>query len=132
MPTLARLRSLLVPASIGLALVVAAGWYYSFWLPSRHRYLDDRNFRVLKTLGEQVRLSIDGFDKILDHAADSGIARESLNDYLHNVAPQLDSPEEKESESVIRNDYGDPPKVAVFVYRVRPLHSRCLVSRTNG
>src|ERR1700751_1092878 len=113
MLTLARLRSLFVPVCIALALMVVAGWYYSFWLPSRHRYLDDRNFRVLRTLGEQIRLSIDGFDKMLDHAADSRITSESLKDYLRNVAPQLESPEEKESESVVRDDYGDPPKMAV-------------------
>jgi hypothetical protein len=113
MSTIVRLRSLLVPATIGLILLVAAGSYNFFWLPSRHRYLDDRNFRVLRTFSEQIRLSINSFDNIMDHAADSGIASNRLGDYFRNVAPQLESPEKNESEPVIGNDYGDPPKIAV-------------------
>jgi hypothetical protein len=114
MSTLVRLRSLLVPACIGLILVVAAGSYNFLWLPSRHRYLDDRNFRVLSTLSRQIRLSIDTFDKMMDHAADSGIGSgKQLKSYLRNVAPELESPDEQDSESVIRSDYGDPPKMAI-------------------
>ena len=113
MPKMARLRSLFVPACIGLFFLVAAGWYYSFWIPSRHRYLDDRNFRVLRTLSEQVRLSVDNFDRMLDNAADAGITSANLKEYLVNVAPQLEALDEKDGEEVTRNDFGDPPKVAV-------------------
>lgn len=44
MKTLVRFRSFFLPASIGLLLVVAAGLCNLVWLPSEHRYLDDRNF----------------------------------------------------------------------------------------
>ena len=113
MPTMARLRTLFVPACIGLFFLVAAGWYYSFWIPTRHRYLDDRNFRVLRTLSEQIRLSVDNFDRMLDNAADAGITSVNLKEYLVNVAPQLEALDEKDGEAVTRNDFGDPPKVAV-------------------
>lgn len=113
MSTMARLRTLFVPACIGLFFLVAAGWYYSFWIPTRHRYLDDRNFRVLRTLSEQIRLSIDNFDRMLDNAADAGIISVNLKEYLVNVAPQLEALDEKDGEEVTHNDFGDPPKVMV-------------------
>src|ERR1700687_4931624 len=73
MKTIVRLRSFFLPASIGLLLVVAAGFYNLVWLPSEHRYLDDRNFRLLTTLSEQISASINNFDKMMDNASDSGI-----------------------------------------------------------
>ncbi len=73
MPTLVRLRSLFLPASIGLLVLVAAGWYNLVWLPSEHKYLDDRNFRLLSTLSEEISSSINNFDKMMDNASRSGI-----------------------------------------------------------
>jgi len=113
MSILVRLRSFFIPATIGLILMSAAGWYSLFWLPSQHRYLDDRNFRILKTLSDQIRLSINGFDKMMDNAADSGITSETLQPYLNNVASQLEKPDESESKTAVGDDYGDPPKMAV-------------------
>jgi hypothetical protein len=114
MPRLARFRSFFLPASIGLLLVVAGGWYSLVWLPTQHKYLDDRNFRLLETLSEQIRSSIDNFDKMMDNASDSGVKNKKLLDsYLRNVAPQLRVVEHDEETQVIRGDYGDPPKMAV-------------------
>jgi hypothetical protein len=114
MPTSLRLRGLFVPAIVGLILIVAVGWYNLFWLPSKHRYLDDRNFRVLRTMSEQIRLGINNFDKMMDNAADAGIDRDNLQEYLTNVAPQLEKPEDEETESIIgEDDYSDPPRVTV-------------------
>src|SRR5258708_1083060 len=117
MSTLIRLRRLFVPACIGLILVLALGWYNFSWLPNRHRYLDDRNFRVLKTLSEQIRLGINNFDKMMDNAADSGITDARLQGYLSHLAPQLEVPENEETEAIIGKgdnaDYGDPPRIAV-------------------
>jgi hypothetical protein len=73
MPTLVRLRSLFLPASIGLLVLVAAGWYNLVWLPSEHKYLDDRNFRLLSTISEEISVSVNTFDRMMDNAADSGI-----------------------------------------------------------
>ena len=114
MSILLKLRAVLIPASIGLILIVAAVSYNLFWLPSQHRYLDDRNFRVLKTLSDQIRLKINVFDKMMDHAADSGITSgNSLRAYLKTVAPQLQQPSDSESETVVGHDFGDPPRLAV-------------------
>src|SRR5439155_16448791 len=108
---------LFVPITIGVIIVAGLGYYSLFWLPSQQRYLDDRNFRVLKTVSEQVRLSVNNFDKMMDNAAEAGIKSENLGGYLRNVAPQLETPKDGESEPVIGriadNNYSDPPKVAV-------------------
>ena len=113
MPTLVRLRSLFLPASIGLLVLVAAGWYNLVWLPSEHKYLDDRNFRLLSTLSEEISSSINNFDKMMDNASRSGINGKTLESYLLKVAPQLMPIEESEVREVIRGDYGDPPRIAV-------------------
>src|ERR1700731_3975660 len=108
MKTLVRLRSFFLPASIGLLLVVAAGFYNLVWLPSEHRYLDDRNFRLLTTLSEQISASINNFDKMMDNASDSGISDAMLESYLNKVAPQLKRLD-KEDGKVLGDAYGDPP-----------------------
>ena len=122
MPTLARLRSLVLPASIALLAVVATGWYNLVWLPSEHKYLDDRNFRLLSTLSEEISTSINTFDKMMDNAADSGVAGiksgvagdddTDLGDYLKQVAPRLENLD-SEDRLVLGTDYGDPPNIAV-------------------
>src|ERR1700680_528849 len=113
MSTLVRLRSLFVPASIGLILVVAVGWYNFFRIPSENRYLDDRNFRVVKTPSEQISPGINTFEKMMDNAAESGITSHTLGPYLASVVPQLVSLEQGDWEPFIGDDFSDPPKIAV-------------------
>jgi hypothetical protein len=114
MSRLVGLRSLIIPAIIFLLLVTAAGWFYFSWVPLNRRDLDDRNFRVLNSLSEQLSHAIDAFDKIMDNAANSGIGKDDqLNKYLANVAPELQVPEQKESKPIIGKDYSDPPKIAI-------------------
>jgi hypothetical protein len=112
MKTLVGLRSFFLPASIGLLLLVAAGMYNLVWLPSEHRYLDNRNFRLLTTLSEQISASVNNFDKMMDNASDSGITDDMLGSYLKTVAPQLESLD-AEDRSIVHDDYGDPPNIAV-------------------
>ncbi|HEY4048486.1 MAG TPA: hypothetical protein VGM27_16595 [Acidobacteriaceae bacterium] len=112
MKTLVRLRSFFLPACIGLLLVVAAGLYNLVWLPSEHRYLDDRNFRLLTTLSEQISASIDNFDRMMDNASDSGVSDATLESYLNKVAPQLKKLDD-EDRKVLGNAYGDPPNIAI-------------------
>src|SRR6266403_5781716 len=124
MPTLVKIRSLFLPVSIGLFVVLAAGLYNFAWLPSQHKYLDNRNFRLLSTLGDQISTSINTFDKMLDNAADSGVPGNdsakgsdtdtdtNLNFYLKQVAPRLESMDE-EDQKILGDDYGDPPNIAV-------------------
>jgi hypothetical protein len=124
MSMLVRMRRLFLPVSVGLFVVLAAGLYNFAWLPSQHKYLDNRNFRLLSTLGDQISTSINTFDKMLDNAADSGVpgndtAKDSdantdtnLNFYLKQVAPRLESMDE-EDQKILGDDYGDPPNIAV-------------------
>jgi hypothetical protein len=114
MSKLARLRGLFLPAIIGLTFSLMAGWYYLVWLPAESKYLDDRNFRLLTTLGEQISASINNFDKMMDNASDSGVTNQDhmLEDYLKQVAPEL-KVVEIEDMKVIGKDYNDPPNIAV-------------------
>ncbi len=112
MKTLVRLRSFFLPASIGFLLVAAAGLYNLVWLPSEHRYLDDRNFRLLTTLSEQISASINNFDKMMDNASDSGISDTMLESYLNKVAPQLKSVDPEDGK-ILDGAYGDPPNIAI-------------------
>ncbi len=113
MPKPRWLRSLIVPASILSILFVAFIGYYMYWVPSRQRLLDDRGFRYLKTLSDQIRLSLNTYDKMMDNAVNSGhhrassedskslnegVTRKNLEKFLTNVAPQLTLAEDAEIE----------------------------------
>jgi len=112
--SLIRLRSLFLPVSISVILLIALGLYSFIWVPSQQRYLDDRNFRVLKTLSGQIKANIDNFDTMMDNAAESGInTDQTLARYLKNAGLELSALEEDQDKAVIGGDYGDPPKIAV-------------------
>lgn len=123
------LRNLIVPASILSVLFVAFVAYYMYWVPSRQRLLDDRGFRYLKTLSDQIRLSMNTYDRMMDNAMNSGViealpgkprkvndatTRKNLEKFLANVAPQLVLVETGEANQVVgEKNYEDPPKIAV-------------------
>jgi hypothetical protein len=113
MSLLVRLRALLIPGCIAFTLLVAVLAYNLFLLPAQRRYFDDCNLRILKTLTDQIRLSINAYDKMMDNAESSGVTSATLPAYLASVAPQLVKAEEDESAAVVGDDYGDPPKMAV-------------------
>jgi hypothetical protein len=121
-PKLSWLRGLIVPFSILFILCVAFAGYYMYWVPSRQRLLDDRSFRYLKTLSDQIRLTANTYDKMLDNALASGVivhskeaTRTNLDTFLKNVAPQLVLADVAGSNQVLGNDgYADPPKIAVL------------------
>jgi len=115
------LRSWFVPVIIALFLCVVFVGYYLYWVPNRQRHLDDRGFRYLKTLSDQIRLTINTYDKMLDNAVDSGgvttksgaVNDGNLKQYLGLVSPELVVPERSETVHIIGSDYDDPPKIAV-------------------
>jgi hypothetical protein len=121
MSTLVKLRKLFLPISIGFLVAFAAGVYNFAVLPSQHKYLDNRNFRLLSTLSEQISTSVNTFDTMMDNAADSGVPgndtqtgddADTLKSYLQQVAPRLQSVD-KEDQDLLENDFGDPPNIAV-------------------
>ena len=107
------LRSFFVPIVIVSVLFVGFAAYYLYWVPDRQRHLDDRGFRYLNTLSNQIRLTINTYDKMMDSAVDAGITKDILPQYLSNVIPELDVPDCSESAHPIGGDYDDPPKIAV-------------------
>jgi hypothetical protein len=107
------LRNLFVPIIIVAVLFVAFGAFYLYWVPNRQRHLDDRSFRYLNTLSDQIRLTINTYDKMLDNAVDADISATVLSKYLQHVAPQLKVPDLGEAIHAVGNDCGDPPKIAV-------------------
>ena len=122
MPKRSWLRGLIVPLSILSILGVAFVAYYLYWVPSRQRLLDDRGFRYLKTLSDQIRLTANTYDKMLDHAVESGVidaksksaTRKNLDEFLTNVAPQLALVDVAEGKQLFNNDdFADPPKIAI-------------------
>jgi hypothetical protein len=139
-PTRSWLRGLVVPLIILSILFVAFVGYYRYWVPSRQRLLDDSGFRYLKTLSDQVRLTANTYDKMLDNAVTSGIfeksdsvTRGNLDKFLKNVAPQLvltDVPDQLFDSDA----YADPPKIAIqadegthflyFAFRYKPEHKQ--------
>jgi hypothetical protein len=112
-PKLIWLRRFIVPAIILSALFVAFAGYYLYWVPNRQRHLDDRGFRYLKTLSDQIRLTLNTYDKMLDNAVDGGVREDNLQDYLGNVAPQLVAQGGVDVHHIIGGDYDDPPKIAI-------------------
>src|SRR5664279_1183388 len=98
-----------------------------YWVPSRQRLLDDRGFRYLKTLSDQIRLSLNTYDKMMDNAVNSGVVvpsedkksldaavtQTNLKKFLKNVAPQLTLADDAEITHLIGTDYDDPPKIAI-------------------
>ena len=107
------LRNLFVPIVIVSVLFVAFGAFYLYWVPSRQRHLDDRGFRYLNTVSNQIRLTINTYDKMLDHAADAEVKTSELQKYLQHVAPELKVPDLGEAIHAVGNDCSDPPKIAV-------------------
>lgn len=111
--SLSWLRNLFVPVIIVSVLFVAFGAFYLYWVPNRQRHLDDRGFRYLNTLSEQIRLTINNYDKMLDNAVDADITSDILPMYLNHVAPQLTVSGPSEAKRAVGNDWDDPPKIAV-------------------
>ena len=122
MPTRSWLRGLIVPLGILSILFVTFMAYYLYWVPSRQRLLDDRGFRYLKTLSDQIRLTLNTYDKMLDNAVGSGVIDEkskddtltNLDTFLKNVAPQLVLVDDAEAKQLFNSDdFADPPKIAI-------------------
>jgi hypothetical protein len=119
---LAWLRNLIVPIAILVIFVFCLSLFYLYWVPDRQRHLDDRGFRYLKTLSDQIRLTLNTYDKMMDYAVQAGIVTNSkngsdeqvkLNAYLKVVDPNLHALDSDDAKQAVGDDYADPPKVAV-------------------
>jgi hypothetical protein len=113
MSVLVRLRRFIIPAAIGLLLLSAIAFYNLSVLPRERAYLDERNFRALKTLSNQIFQSINNFDKMVDNATSAGLKEKSLQTYFKNQSSHLEEFSYQDSKQIVGDDYGDPPKIAV-------------------
>src|ERR1700751_3732722 len=113
MSILVRLRRFIIPAGVGLIVLIAILFYDLSVLPKQREYLDERNFRSLKTLSNQIFQSINAFDKMMDNVKDAGLKSGSLPPYFKSQAPFLQEVSYSDSKPIVGDDYGDPPKIAV-------------------
>ena len=65
------MRAILVPAAVAVFLIAALSWYGVRYIPGQAQYLNERNSRLLRTIGTQVRSKVDNFDLAVDHAIES-------------------------------------------------------------
>jgi hypothetical protein len=65
-----QVRPLLIPLAVATALVVALASYRLFWIPRQEQYLNERNSRILLTIGRQIAAKVDNFDQSIDNAID--------------------------------------------------------------
>src|SRR5215475_1560639 len=126
-----QLRGVLLPLGVALIMIVALALYGLVWIPSQQQYLNERNLRVLRTMGTQIKGKVDGFDQAIDHAIESFLPPDKklsekdpafqallkrLAEGVRKFAPDLEvleKPEEGSAERIMYNNPGDPPRVAI-------------------
>ena len=77
-----RLRAVLLPLGVAFLSIAALGWYGLVRIPAQERYLNERNLRILRTRGAQLKAKVDNFDRAIDHALESYHAENVRSDQL--------------------------------------------------
>src|SRR5262249_11411215 len=96
----AHLRGVLLPFGVATAAIAALAWYDLVWIPAQQQYIDQRNLRLVRTMGAQIKAKVDNFDQAIDHAIESyGVNPATLVDserfrrfreYVSVFAPDLE------------------------------------------
>jgi len=63
-----RLRAVQLPLGVAVLSIAALGWYGLVRIPAQERYLNERNLRIPRTRGAQLKAKVDNFDRAIDHA----------------------------------------------------------------
>ena len=127
-----RLRAVLLPLGVAFLSIAALGWYGLVRIPAQERYLNERNLRILRTRGAQLKAKVDNFDRAIDHALESYHAenvrsdqlREWLDEYVRlfskgdleiRKAATSRRPAGRSTniEDVLMDKAGDPPVVKI-------------------
>src|SRR6267143_6134430 len=135
-----QLRAVLIPVGVAVFSIAALAWYGFVYIPSQQRYLNERNIRLLRTLGAQIRSKVNNFDQAMDHAVESFIIngkpiapekdqdRHELREYVKGFAPELDVLEKAEESEMLEKAsasagpdkggkpfslFDDPPRVKI-------------------
>src|SRR5437762_2614635 len=89
-----QLRAVLVPLAVAAFLVGALSWYGAYYIPQQAQYLNERNSRLLSTIGLEVQSKVDNFDLAVDHAVESfeqaDLAGEPFKRYVKLFATDLE------------------------------------------
>jgi len=108
-----QLRAVLIPVGVAVFSIAALAWYGFVYIPSQQRYLNERNIRLLRTLGAQIRSKVNNFDQAMDHAVESFSIkgkpidpekdqdRDELREYVKGFAPELDVLEKAEEVEML-------------------------------
>jgi len=108
----------LIPVAVALISIGALAWYGVYWIPAKQRYLDERNVRLLRTIGAQIKVKVNNFDQAIDNAIESfdpgsrGISRK-FPAYVKLFAPDLEIIDSAEVDLGLK--FGDPPRVKVVL-----------------
>ena len=135
-----QLRAVLIPVGVAVFSIAALAWYGFVYIPSQQRYLNERNIRLLRTLGAQIRSKVNNFDQAMDHAVESFSVkgkpidprkdkdRDELREYVKGFAPELDVLEKAEEVEMLEKAsasagpdkggkpfslFDDPPRVKI-------------------
>ena len=113
-----QLRAVLIPVGVALISIGALAWYGTYWIPAKQRYLDERNARLLRTIGAQIRVKVNNFDQAIDNALDSFDHRsrsisKNFPAYVKLFTPDLEIIDSKDDHPKL--DFADPPVVKVIL-----------------
>jgi len=122
------IRALLLPLGVAVVAIAGLGWYGFLWIPAQQRFLNERNFRLLRTLSAQIEAKVNNFDRALDHALDSTRgpqdaghkalppnSNKALAGFIRLFAPELELLPEADTSAakLALADAGDPPRVVL-------------------
>jgi hypothetical protein len=115
-----QLRAVLIPAGAALISIGALAWYAMYRIPDKQRYLDERNIRLLRTIGAQIKVKVNYFDQAIDNAIESfdhtdtvALAKD-LPAYVKLFAPDLEIVDTTTIGDP-KLEFTDPPRVKIVL-----------------
>jgi hypothetical protein len=114
-----QLRAVLIPVGVAVISIGALAWYGMYWIPAKQRYLDERNVRLLRTIGVQIKVKVNNFDQAIDNAIESfepDPTRPNSKDfqaYVRLFTPDLEIIDPADDHPKL--DFADPPVVKVVL-----------------
>src|SRR6476661_6097926 len=92
-----KVRSIVLPVAFALAATLWLAWFNFVQIPTTERYLNERNLRLLRTIGGQIKARVDNFDQAIDNALDSlnvdkldTDAMAHFGEYVRLFAPEIE------------------------------------------
>ncbi len=122
-------RAVVLPVAFALAATLWLAWFNFVQIPTTERYLNERNLRLLRTIGGQIKARVDNFDQAIDNALDSlnvdkldAGAMTHFGEYVRLFAPEIEiiafGPKDRTSTSgtsavasQVLKAANDPPRI---------------------